>query len=553
MQLPHEADTALAAALAGTPYRFLGVLGRGGMSTVVEAEHTGLARRVVVKLLRPELSARPDLVDRLRIEAQALARLAHPNLVSVSDFGRTPSGLSYLVMERLEGGTFLDELRRRGFVPAADAIDLMLQALAGLDAAHRAGLVHRDVKPENLFIAETASGRVVKVLDFGVAKLADDAALTGIAPARFSTHEGSPIGTPHFAAPEQLTGSVVTPTTDVYASGLVLYELLTGQHPFAKHQTADALHHAQLIEMPPPPSSLSPGRIPPELDRAVLRAIAKSPRDRFPDAAAFARELARIRDVLAAGGGAGATSGVDSRSAPTLASEGSPRTLLSAGVLPPLSVASATTLQSAPVEPPPTLTATLASDPRVPAALPAAAPGLAPPNSEALGVLAAMLGFIATVSQLGGVLFGFRALVDPDGALESLYGHPPSNGEASGLVRTLGATTLVDGLLTAAVAATLALIGIGLARKNRRALRWVRIWSLGAILVVVLSGILRVAVMLPSQQLAFAQMPAPSDGPEAVGQSIGVALSVVLSLVIPVVELLIVFGIRFWAAHLEKR
>ncbi len=303
-------------ALAGTAYRFIRVIGQGGMGTVAECEHVGLARMVVVKLLHSDLAERPDFVDRLRIEAQALARIEHGNLVRVTDFGVTPSGAPFLAMEKLEGQTLAELLRDRRWLPPLEAIDLVGQALDGLGAAHARGIIHRDIKPANLFVCDTPQGPRLKVLDFGIAKVLAEADLGGLAP-KYRTQTGAQLGTPRYIAPEQLQGGVITPATDVYAMGLVLYRALVGKHPFSGLSVYD-VYRAQLLEMPPPPSTGAPQPLPAELDRAVLRAISKSPSDRFATAEAFATELRRVARLGASGQISNAPSPVDSRSAPTV-------------------------------------------------------------------------------------------------------------------------------------------------------------------------------------------------------------------------------------------
>lgn len=297
---PELSDTVL----LGTPYRPLRRLGRGGMGEVIEAAHVGLDKPVVVKLLHRDLNREPRLVERMRIEAQSLARLAHPNLVVVTDFGQTPEGRTFLVMERLYGRTLREELAARGALPVLEALDLVLQALAGLAAAHGAGIVHRDVKLENLFVCDPdpQGRRVVKVLDFGLAKVV---ALMGDgrapAPSRYQTEEGMLIGTPRYLSPEQASGLAVDARTDVYAIGVVLYTLLAGRDPFEHVKRLLDLLRAHASEVPAPPSRHAPQPIAPDLDRAVMRALEKRPELRFPDAASFAAELSRIAAALASG------------------------------------------------------------------------------------------------------------------------------------------------------------------------------------------------------------------------------------------------------------
>ncbi len=285
--------------LAGTPYRTLSPLGSGGMGEVVVAEHTALGRPVVVKLLHRHLGGRRDLADRMRLEGQALGRVSHPNVVAALDLGVTRQGRPYLVMERLRGRTLRAELLERGPLPAAEAVELLAQALDGLAAVHAAGLCHRDLKPENIFVCDALPGkdRIVKLLDLGVAKVLD--AAWGPAPPMVRTAEDVSMGTPRFFSPEQATGKPVDARSDVYAMGVVLYTLVTGGGPFDHlHEVDDILTaHA---EMPPErPSHAAPAPITPALEAAILRAMAKRPRDRFPTAAAFAAAL-RALDLRAA-------------------------------------------------------------------------------------------------------------------------------------------------------------------------------------------------------------------------------------------------------------
>jgi serine/threonine-protein kinase len=240
----------------------------------------------------------------MRVEAQALALVQHPNLVAVHDLGRTPGGRAYLVMERLYGRTISDELRARGTLPPAEAIDYVCQALAGLGAAHAAGIVHRDVKPANLFLCDWENGRrAVKVLDFGIAKVMSAAQRGALAPLAFPTERGVVLGTPRFLSPEQARGGAVDARTDIYAMGAVLYWMLAGRGSF---EPAGGLREATgegAPEPPCPPSAWAPGIVPPELDAAVLRALAQRPEDRFASAAAFARELLRIAVRMGAASG----------------------------------------------------------------------------------------------------------------------------------------------------------------------------------------------------------------------------------------------------------
>ncbi|HTN91996.1 MAG TPA: serine/threonine-protein kinase, partial [Sorangium sp.] len=246
--------------------------------------------------------------------------------------GETPAGHPYFVMERLEGTTLGEELARRGALPVAEAIDLVRQVLAGLSAAHRVGLVHRDVKLDNVFLcapgaAAPGGARVAKVLDFGVAKVLDrgvaklldrgivegaaglDPPLPVPGPA-YPTEAGLLVGTPRTASPEQARCEAVDARADVYAAGLLLYTLVVGQGPFAHLDDALEVLQAHVREAPCPPSMRAAQAIPPALDGAVLKALAKRPEERFQSAEAFAEELGRIATGLAGAEGSAGRAGV---------------------------------------------------------------------------------------------------------------------------------------------------------------------------------------------------------------------------------------------------
>ena len=268
--------------LPGTRYVVVRRIGQGGMGEIYEGEHAELGRRVALKVLHPDHHGRPDLAARLREEARILGRLRHPNLVEVFDLGVTSDQRPWFAMPLLRGRDLRDELHCRGPLPAAAAAGLAAQALDGLAAAHAAGFVHRDVKLENLFLEEDGT---LKVLDFGVAKIVDGGA-------QGRTDPGGSPGTPRTMAPEQCTGGAVDGRADLYAMGLALYELCAGRGPFDELRGNDnALRFAHCWRRPPAPSSLSPRPLPPALEALILRALAKSPADRFQTAAEMAAAL----------------------------------------------------------------------------------------------------------------------------------------------------------------------------------------------------------------------------------------------------------------------
>lgn len=273
--------------IPGTPFLVIGTLGQGGMGEVLEVEHAELGRRFALKLMHAHYNGRRDLEGRMRQEARALAAIRHPNLVEVFDLGAVDDGRLYFVMEALRGHDLRRELRRFGVLAVPAALRLIAQALDGLDAAHNAGVVHRDIKLENLFLCADGS---LKVLDFGVAKVRR--------PGAELTSPGQPAGTVRCMAPEQHLSGDVDERTDIYAAGLALYELITGRGPFDELRgNTQALRYAHCDREPPRPSELASQRVPPAVEEVILRALAKRPDDRFQTAADMA---AAIRSLLVA-------------------------------------------------------------------------------------------------------------------------------------------------------------------------------------------------------------------------------------------------------------
>ena len=262
-------------------YEISGRIAQGGMAVVYSAFDTRLDRSVAVKVMHPALAADEEFVARFRREAKAAARLSNPHVVAVTDQGQD-GDVIFLVMELIDGQTLRELLREAGRLDARQALEIMLPILDALAAAHRAGLVHRDVKPENVLVAVDGS---VKVGDFGLARAVDASPLTATA--------GLLLGTVAYLAPEQVARGVADARADVYACGVVLFELLTGHPPF-QGTSALQVAYQHLNENVPAPSSLVEG-IPPAVDRLVAAATARDPADRPHDATAL---LFRTRAVL---------------------------------------------------------------------------------------------------------------------------------------------------------------------------------------------------------------------------------------------------------------
>jgi len=266
------------------------------MGTVYRASHLLIDRPVAIKVLSQRFVGDQTAQHRFRREARAAGRMQHPNAVTVTDFGTTEDGWLYIVMELLEGQTLRDLLAREAPLDAARAVSVTLQACLAVGAAHEAGLIHRDLKPPNIFIEQRANlPAVVKVLDFGVAKFA----VEGHEDEDFQTltQVGTIIGTPRYMSPEQCSGiAVLTPASDVYSLGIMLYEMLTGVVPFsAETPLGIAMRHVS--ESPRPPREIVPS-IPEELEKVVLHTLAKNPKDRPADANELRRELHGTAELL---------------------------------------------------------------------------------------------------------------------------------------------------------------------------------------------------------------------------------------------------------------
>ena len=263
--------------LARGRYAVERVLGHGGMAIVYLARDVELERPVAVKLLADNLAADEAFRERFVREAKVAARLAHPNIVGVFDTGEDEDGRPYIVMEYVDGRTLADVLAERGRLPADEVVRIAVQACAGLERAHDAGLVHRDVKPGNLLLREDG---ILKIADFGIARAAETTRLTEL---------GTVLGTASYLAPEQAAGKEVTAAADIYSLGVVLYEALTGRPPYNPRSLPELAVQQQRGSITPP-RELEPSA-PPAVEAAVMRALARAPEQRPASAAELAREL----------------------------------------------------------------------------------------------------------------------------------------------------------------------------------------------------------------------------------------------------------------------
>jgi len=285
--------------LVGQPYRAIQLLGAGGMGEVFLAEHRRFATPCVVKIQHTRLARDPRVADRIRLEAESLSRLNHPNIVSILGSGQTSDDRPFIVMEYLRGQTMADEFAARGQLPPLEALSYVCQLLRGLAAAHAAGIVHRDIKPDNLFLCDGPRGnRLLKVLDFGVACTTPDAPPLGPSPLAVPTATGTVVGALRYVSPEGALARRVDHRADLYSAALVLYFALAGRGPFDHIQSALLLLSAHVAEEPEPPSRFAKAPIPAELDQAVLRALRKAPSERFQSADELREELERIMSQL---------------------------------------------------------------------------------------------------------------------------------------------------------------------------------------------------------------------------------------------------------------
>jgi beta-lactam-binding protein with PASTA domain/tRNA A-37 threonylcarbamoyl transferase component Bud32 len=300
-------------------YRIGDLIARGGMARVFEAVDTRLDRSVAIKVLDPELARDPDFEARFVREARSAARLSHPHVVAVFDQGRD-GDLLYLVMERIVGPTLRQVLRADGPFDLDRALVVVAEVCSALQAAHAAGLVHRDVKPENVLLGTDANGQqIVKVTDFGLARAVSDTT---------STTRGVVLGTVSYLAPEQVSTGRVDERTDVYAAGILLFELVTGKRPYSGDNPLQVAYQHVNSDVPAP-STVAPG-IPAEVDAIVRHATRRDPSDRFASVLRFGDELRALTAARA-----------DRRAAPDQHTREVIADTLSEGSAPPLALSSA--------------------------------------------------------------------------------------------------------------------------------------------------------------------------------------------------------------------
>ncbi len=275
-------------------YRIEKLVGQGGMGQVYGAVHPVIGKRAAIKVLRGELCADPEAIDRFVLEARAVNQIGHPNIVDVFAFGSLPDGRQYMVMEWLRGES-LDERIRRMLPTLEETCEIMLSICAALDAAHAEQIVHRDLKPHNVFMSHARGMKpAIKLLDFGLVKLVGEHQVE-------RTRSGSMLGTPAYMSPEQARGRGVDHRTDLYALGVMLFELVTGTLPFIE-QSAMEMVMAHIQAQPPVPSSIRPG-LPPSIDQLILGLLEKDPAHR-PTISQLVGVLADVQKLAASAPGA---------------------------------------------------------------------------------------------------------------------------------------------------------------------------------------------------------------------------------------------------------
>lgn len=262
------------------------LIARGGMGIVYRCRHKLIDRRFAVKIIRGAMAHLPDAPRRFLMEAKAASAIGNEHIIDVVDYGTLADGSAYLVMELLEGVPLSDEIAKHETLPVARITAIAAQICEGLRAAHEAGIVHRDLKPENIFLTNRKMGDFVKILDFGIAKMARSGEPL--------TRKGLIVGTPHYMSPEQAAGAVVDARGDIYSLGIMLYELSTGRVPFdAAHYMAVLAKH--MAEPPPPFDTLHlTAKLPPEFEAIVLRCLAKRPDQRYQTMTDVMVELERL-------------------------------------------------------------------------------------------------------------------------------------------------------------------------------------------------------------------------------------------------------------------
>jgi serine/threonine-protein kinase len=298
--LRSTAQESLVDSIIADRYHIVKKLGEGGMGTVYLGEHVKMGRKSAIKVMSQTMARDPDAIARFNREAANAARINHPNVCQIYDFGETPDGVIYLAMEFIEGESLGDVLEREGRLPAPRAVSVLAQTADALQAAHDLGIVHRDLKPDNIMLTRGRGGAdLVKVVDFGIAK-----AMSG-EEGQQVTKTGLVVGTPEYMSPEQLSGDRLDGRSDLYSLALVFFRCLTGTFPFQAESTQEMMIK-RLTDNPLPLNVAQPGASYPDaLQRALDRALARMPADRYGSAVQFATDAAAAARGMASPAGTG--------------------------------------------------------------------------------------------------------------------------------------------------------------------------------------------------------------------------------------------------------
>ncbi len=295
MEQPEEQppDIDLTGKLVAGRYSILRRLGEGGMGVVYSAMDSRLEKQVAIKVLREDFATRPDVVARFTQEAKSAARIKHENVLDVTDYGATDDGSFYIAMELLVGTDLADALQKEGSIEVTRAINIAVQVTRALGAAHSKGIVHRDLKPENIFLIRAEDDReVVKIVDFGIAQMKD---MTGQGGKKL-TQTGMIFGTPEYMSPEQAKGAAIDHRVDIYAIGVILYEMAAGRTPFVGDNFMGILTQ-HLYEPAPAILSLNPNaHVSPEYESVIAKALAKDPDQRYSSMQELCDDLLKVRD-----------------------------------------------------------------------------------------------------------------------------------------------------------------------------------------------------------------------------------------------------------------
>jgi serine/threonine-protein kinase len=282
-------DPMKGAVVAGR-YRIELKIASGGFGAIYRALDLREDRDVALKVIHPRLATDPAVIARFRREGAALRALKNPHTVAAYDVGETDEGMLYIAMELLEGESLFDHFRKRGPLPWRRMAQIARAVCDALAEAHALGIIHRDLKPANIHLELRGGGGFVKVLDFGIAKIIHGSALDDAD----LTHAGQMIGTFDYMPPEQMVGGELSAPSDIFTLGIVMYEMITGELPFGAQPSAAKMLASIMATKVRPPSALA--EVPPELDRVILRCLARKPADRYPDIAALSADLDRVLD-----------------------------------------------------------------------------------------------------------------------------------------------------------------------------------------------------------------------------------------------------------------